>query len=111
MPSRAAGARRNALKARAWSLSSARKRSCFSRPAARMSRLRHCNRSRASLRAPRYDRAEYLPRTRERLQRLAQIVAARDVFVLLQGPSFATFAARLHESAGFEFAVATLNSF
>jgi len=62
-------------------------------------------------RAPRYDRAEYLPRTRERLQRLAQIVAARDVFVLLQGPSFATFAARLHEFAGFEFAVATLNSF
>ena len=61
--------------------------------------------------APRYDRAEYLPRTRERLQRLAQIVDARDVFVLLQGPSFATFAARLHEFAGFEFAVATLNSF
>src|SRR5262249_41746571 len=53
-------------------------------------------------RAPRYDRAEYLPRTRERLQRLAQIVAARDVFVLLQGPSFATFAARLHEFAGLE---------
>jgi len=42
---------------------------------------------------------------------LAQIVAARDVFVLLQGPSFATFAARLHEFAGLEFAVATLNSF
>src|SRR5215471_13066757 len=60
---------------------------------------------------PRYDRVEYLPRTRERLQRLAQIVDARDVFVLLQGPSFATFAARLHEFAGFEFAVATLNSF
>src|SRR5262249_13392877 len=40
----------NALKERVWSLSSARKRSCFSRPAARMSRLRHCNRSRASLR-------------------------------------------------------------
>jgi hypothetical protein len=48
-------------------------------------------------RAPRYDRAEYLPRTPERLQRLANIVASRDVFVLLQGPSFATFAARLHE--------------
>jgi len=54
---------------------------------------------------PRYDRVEYLPRTRERLQRLAQIVDARDVFVLLQGPSFATFAARLHEFAGFEFAM------
>ena len=62
-------------------------------------------------RAPRYDRVEYLPRTRERLQRLAQIVGARDVFVLLQGPSFATLAARLHEFAGLEFAIATLNSF
>jgi hypothetical protein len=29
----------------------------------------------------------------------------------LQGPSFATFAARLHEFAGLEFAIATLNSF
>jgi tetratricopeptide (TPR) repeat protein len=60
---------------------------------------------------PRFDRAEYLPRTPERLQRLAEIVDSRDVFVLLQGPSFATFAARLHEFAGFEFAIATLNSF
>jgi len=60
---------------------------------------------------PRYDRAEYLPRTPERLHRLAEIVDSRDVFVLLQGPSFATFAARLHEFAGFEFAIATLNSF
>jgi tetratricopeptide (TPR) repeat protein len=61
--------------------------------------------------APRYARAEYLPRTPERLHRLAEIVDSRDVFVLLQGPSFATFAARLHEFAGFEFAIATLNSF
>jgi tetratricopeptide (TPR) repeat protein len=61
--------------------------------------------------SPRYDRAEYLPRTPERLQRLAEIVDSRDVFVLLQGPSFATFAARLHEFADFEFAIATLNSF
>ena len=61
--------------------------------------------------APRYNRAEYLPRTPERLQRLAEIVDSRDVFVLLQGPSFATFAARLHEFADFEFAIATLNSF
>jgi tetratricopeptide (TPR) repeat protein len=60
---------------------------------------------------PRYDRAEYLPHTPERLQRLAEIVDSRDVFVLLQGPSFATFAARLHEFADFEFAIATLNSF
>ena len=60
---------------------------------------------------PRYDRAEYLPRTPERLQRLAEIVDSRDVFVLLQGPSLATFAARLHEFADFEFAIATLNSF
>jgi tetratricopeptide (TPR) repeat protein len=61
--------------------------------------------------APCYDRPEYLSRTPERLQRLAEIVDSRDVFVLLQGPSFATFAARLYEFAGFEFAVATLNSF
>jgi tetratricopeptide (TPR) repeat protein len=61
--------------------------------------------------APRYDRAEYLPRTPQRLRRLAEIVGSRDIFVLLQGPSFSTFAARLHEFAGFEFAIATLNSF
>jgi tetratricopeptide (TPR) repeat protein len=61
--------------------------------------------------APCYDRPEYLPRTSERLQRLAEIVDSRDMFVLLQGPSFAAFAARLYEFAGFEFAVATLNSF
>jgi hypothetical protein len=60
---------------------------------------------------PRYDRAEYLPRTPERLHRLAEIVDSRDVFVLLQGPSFATFATRLHEFCGFDFAIATLNSF
>jgi len=61
--------------------------------------------------APRYDRVEYLPQTPERLRRLADIVDSRDVFVLLQGPSLATFAARLHEFADFEFAIATLNSF
>jgi tetratricopeptide (TPR) repeat protein len=61
--------------------------------------------------APCYDRPEYLPRTPARLQRLAEIVDSRDIFVLLQGPSFATFAARLDEFADFEFAVATLNSF
>jgi tetratricopeptide (TPR) repeat protein len=61
--------------------------------------------------SPCYERSEYLPQTSERLQRLAAIVGARDLFVLLQGPSFATFAARLEEFAHFEFAVATLNSF
>jgi Flp pilus assembly protein TadD len=61
--------------------------------------------------SPCYERPEYLPRTPERLQRLAEIVGCRDIFVMLQGPSFATFAARLEEFAGFEFAVATLNSF
>jgi len=61
--------------------------------------------------APCYDRPEYLPRTPERLQRLAEIVYSRDLFVLVQGPSFATFAAHLCEFADFEFAVATLNSF
>ena len=61
--------------------------------------------------SPCYERPEYLPRTPERLQRLSDIVDSRDVFVMLQGPSFATFAARLEEFADFEFAVATLNSF
>jgi tetratricopeptide (TPR) repeat protein len=61
--------------------------------------------------APCCDRPEYLPATSERLQRLAEIVDSRDIFVLLQGPSFATFAERLYEFADFEFAVATLNSF
>jgi hypothetical protein len=61
--------------------------------------------------APRYDRPEYLPETPQRLERLAEIVDSRDIFVLLQGPSFATFAARLDEFGDFEFAVATLNSF
>src|SRR5262249_57444119 len=40
-----------------------------------------------------------------------KIVAGGAVLVLLRGPSFATFAARLHEFGGFEFAVPTLNSF
>jgi Flp pilus assembly protein TadD len=61
--------------------------------------------------APCYDRPEYLPRTSERLQRLAEIVDSRDMLVLLQGPSFAAFAARVYEFANLEFAVATLNSF
>jgi hypothetical protein len=42
---------------------------------------------------------------------MAEIVDSRDVLVLLQGPSFAMFSARLHEFAGFDFAVASLNSF
>jgi tetratricopeptide (TPR) repeat protein len=71
--------------------------------------LRSINRIAVS--SPCYERAEYLPRTPERLQRLAEIVGSRDVFVMLQGPSFAAFAARLEEFADFEFAVATLNSF
>jgi hypothetical protein len=51
------------------------------------------------------------PEPRSGCSILAEIVDSRDVFVLLQGPSFAMFAARLHEFAGFDFAVATLNSF
>ena len=66
---------------------------------------------RIAVSSPCYERSEYLPRTPERLQRLAEIVGSRDVFVMLQGPSFAAFAARLEEFADFEFAVATLNSF
>jgi tetratricopeptide (TPR) repeat protein len=58
-----------------------------------------------------YERSEYLPRTSERLRRLSDIVGSRDVFVLAQGPSFAQFAARMHEFADFDFAIATLNSF
>jgi len=61
--------------------------------------------------SPCYERSEYLPRSQERLQQLAEIVGCRDVFVMLQGPSFATFAARIEEFGDFEFAVATLNSF
>src|SRR5262245_4236210 len=60
---------------------------------------------------PRYDRVGSLPRTPERLRRLGGIGASRDVFVLLQGPSFASFGAREHEFAGVEFAIATLSSF
>jgi tetratricopeptide (TPR) repeat protein len=66
---------------------------------------------RIAVSGPCYEHPEYLPRTPERLDRLAEIVGSRDVFVMLQGPSFATFAARLEEFADFEFAVATLNSF
>jgi tetratricopeptide (TPR) repeat protein len=66
---------------------------------------------RIAVSSPCYERSEYLPRTPERLQRLAEIVGSRDVFVMLQGPSFATFAARIEEFSDFEFAVATLNSF
>jgi tetratricopeptide (TPR) repeat protein len=66
---------------------------------------------RIAVSSPCYERSEYLPETAERLQRLAEIVGSRDVFVMLQGPSFATFAERLEEFADYEFAVATLNSF
>jgi tetratricopeptide (TPR) repeat protein len=66
---------------------------------------------RIAVSSPCYERPEYLPRTPERLDRLAEIVGSRDVFVMLQGPSFATFAARLEEFADFEFAGVTLNSF
>src|ERR1700730_12535058 len=60
---------------------------------------------------PCYDRREYLPDTRGRLQRLSEIVGSRDVFVMVQGPSFAQFAERMQEFADFDFAIATLNSF
>src|SRR5262249_38178313 len=48
-PSTAVDSRLNAQKERVWSLSSARRRSCFSRPGARLNPLRHCNRCRTSL--------------------------------------------------------------
>ena len=43
---------------------------------------------------PHYARPEYLPATAERLRRLRDIVASRDVVVFLQGPSFADFGIR-----------------
>jgi tetratricopeptide (TPR) repeat protein len=60
---------------------------------------------------PCYDRSEYLPGTRERVQHLSEIVGSRDVFVMAQGPSFAQFAERMQEFADFDFVIATLNSF
>ena len=60
---------------------------------------------------PCYDRSEYLPGTRGRVQHLSEIVGSRDVFVMAQGPSFAQFAERMQEFADFDFAIATLNSF
>ena len=60
---------------------------------------------------PRFDRPEYLPGTEQRLRELRQIVGARDVFVLLQGPSLADFASRIGDFAKFDFAVATLSAF
>jgi tetratricopeptide (TPR) repeat protein len=61
--------------------------------------------------SPCYDRSEYLPDTRARVQHLSEIVGSRDVFVMAQGPSFAQFAERMQEFTGFDFAIATLNSF
>ena len=60
---------------------------------------------------PRFDRPEYLSETKQRLRELRQIVGARDVFVLLQGPSLADFALRIRDFAKFDFAVATLGAF
>jgi tetratricopeptide (TPR) repeat protein len=61
--------------------------------------------------SPCYDRSEYLPDTRARVQHLSEIVGSRDVFVMAQGPSFAQFAERMQEFTDFDFAIATLNSF
>jgi tetratricopeptide (TPR) repeat protein len=58
-----------------------------------------------------YTRPEYLPSTPDRLRRLQNIVASRDVVIFLQGPSFADFAARMSEVADIDFAAATLGSF
>jgi hypothetical protein len=60
---------------------------------------------------PNYARPEYLPSTPERLRRLQEIIASRDVVVFLQGPSFADFAARLTEVAGLDFIIATVGAF
>jgi hypothetical protein len=74
--------------------------------------MQHCGRfGRLVLAHLCYEHPEYLPGTRERLQRLALLVASRDVFVMAQGPSFAEFVERIMEFSTFDFAIATLNSF
>lgn len=58
-----------------------------------------------------YARSEYLPHTEARMERLRRIVESRDLLVMLQGPSFADFAARADQIEGCDFAVATLGAF
>jgi tetratricopeptide (TPR) repeat protein len=58
-----------------------------------------------------FSRPEYLPDTPDRLQRLRDIVGSRDLVILLPGPSFADFAARLPKLADLDFCVAALGSF
>ena len=59
----------------------------------------------------RFDRPEYLPRTKKRLEKFEKLIGSRDMLVLLQGPSFADFAPRLPELANADFAIATLGNF
>ena len=61
--------------------------------------------------APDFDRAEYLPGTRTRVERMSKVIDGRDLFIMLQGPSFADFVTHAHEFGRFDFAVATINSF
>ena len=65
----------------------------------------------ASAAGANYARPEYLPSTPDRLCRLRQIIAARDVVIFLQGPSFADFAERMGRLRGADFAIVTLSSF
>jgi len=58
-----------------------------------------------------YDNPAYLPQTPRRLARLSDLVGSRDVFILLQGPSFADFAARMEAFADFDCAMVTLSAF
>jgi tetratricopeptide (TPR) repeat protein len=60
---------------------------------------------------PRYDRPEYLPSTVRRMARLADMVGSRDVLILLQGPSYADFIARMDAFADIDCAIATLSAF
>jgi tetratricopeptide (TPR) repeat protein len=60
---------------------------------------------------PRYDRPEYLPATARQLARLAEMVGSRDVLILLQGPSYADFIARMDAFADIDCAIATLSAF
>jgi tetratricopeptide (TPR) repeat protein len=60
---------------------------------------------------PRYDRPEYLPATARQLARLAEMVGSRDVLILLQGPSYADFIARMNAFADVDCVIATLSAF
>ncbi len=58
-----------------------------------------------------YSRPEYLPHTSERLARLREIVAGRDLILFLQGPSFSDFAEQIEALRDTDAVFATLGAF